>query len=71
MSARKPGKKAKSSLRYESVKLDTLFEVLDAIAWLPSPSPSEIAQFASIDPRTASKVLKMGRLIGLVTAASM
>jgi len=30
------------------------------------PSPKEIAQFANIDPRTAGKLLKNARLIGLV-----
>jgi TIR domain len=53
-------------IRYEAVRLDALFEVLDAIAWLPSPTPKEIAQFADIDPRTAGKILKNARLIGLV-----
>jgi len=59
-------KKAAPSIRYEPVKLDALFEVLDAVAWLPTPSPKEIAQFADIDPRTAGKILKNARLIGLV-----
>jgi len=38
-------KKAPPAIRYEAVKLDALFEVLDAVAWLPNPSPKEIAQF--------------------------
>lgn len=54
------------TIRYEAVKIDALFEVLDAVAWLMSPSPKEIAQFAHIDPRTAGKILKNARLIGLV-----
>jgi hypothetical protein len=66
MAARILNKKAKPSIRYEAVKLDALFEVLDAVAWLPSPSPKEISQFAGIDPRTAGKILKNARLIGLV-----
>lgn len=53
MSAHKPTTKAKPSIRFEPVKLDALFEVLDAVAWLPSPSAKEISQFANIDPRTA------------------
>jgi hypothetical protein len=61
-----PGKKDTPSLRYEAIKLDALFEVLDAVAWLPNPSTREIAQFADIDPRTAGKILKNARLIGLV-----
>ncbi len=66
MTVRAPSKKAAPSIRFEAVKLDALFEVLDAVAWLPSPSPKEIAQFAYIDPRTAGKILKNARLIGLV-----
>lgn len=50
----------------EAVKLDALFEVLDAVAWLQSPSAKEIAQFADVDPRTAGKLLKNARLIGLL-----
>lgn len=66
MVVRAPSKKAAPSIRYEAVKLDALFEVLDAVAWLPSPSPKEVAQFAQIDPRTVGKILKNARLIGLV-----
>lgn len=61
-----PKKKASPTIRYEAVKLDGLFEVLDAVAWLPTPTTKEIAQFADIDPRTAGKLLKNARLIGLV-----
>lgn len=50
MVARSPRKKPKSNIRYEAVKLDTLFEVLDAVAWLPSPSAKQISQFANIPP---------------------
>jgi len=56
----------KPSLRFEAVKIDPLFEVLDAVAWLDAPGTKEIAQYADIDPRTAGKVLKNARLIGLV-----
>lgn len=66
MSVRKPDRKSKPSIRFESVKLDALFEVLDAVAWLPSPSAKDISQFANIDPRTAGKILKNAGLIGLV-----
>jgi hypothetical protein len=66
MAARGPGKNSKPTIRFESVKLDSLFEVLDAVAWLQSPSAKEISQFADIDPRTAGKILKNARLIGLV-----
>src|ERR1700746_3705750 len=56
----------KLELRFEAVKINPLFGVLDAVAWLDSPSVREIAQFADIDPRTAGKVLKNAGLIGLV-----
>ena len=59
-------KKSGSRLQFEAVKIDSLFEVLDAVAWLDSPSTGQIAQYADIDPRTAGKVLKNARLIGLV-----
>lgn len=54
------------SLRFESAKLESLFEVLDAVAWLSSPDVKQISQFADIDPRTAGKLLKNSLLIGLV-----
>jgi hypothetical protein len=66
MAARPPSKKPKPTIRYEAVRLDALFEVLDAVAWLPNPSAKQISQFANIDPRTAGKILKNARLIGLV-----
>lgn len=70
--ARKPPTKrpsvAASSQRFEPAKLDLLFEVLDAIAWLDAPSSSQVAQFAGIDPRTAGKLLKNAVQIGLVDA---
>jgi hypothetical protein len=59
-------KSATSSQRFEPAKIDSLFVVLDAIAWLDGPSSGEIAQFAGIDPRTAGKLLKNARQIGLV-----
>lgn len=58
--------KKKPELRFEPVKIDPLFEVLDAVAWLDSPGTKEIAQYANLDPRTAGKILKNARLIGLV-----
>jgi hypothetical protein len=64
----KSGQK-KPGFRFESVKIEPLFEVLDAVAWLDGPTSKEIAQFAGIDPRTAGKVLKNARLIGLVESA--
>lgn len=56
----------KPAIRFEAVKIDPLFAVLDAVAWLDSPSAKQIALFANIDPRTAGKILKNARLIGLL-----
>ncbi len=61
-----PKKRQKATIRFEAVKIDPLFEVLDAVAFLDSPDTKAIAQFADIDPRTAGKILKNARLIGLV-----
>ena len=58
--------KKKPSLRFEAVKITPLFEMLEAVAWLDSPGMKEIAQYANVDPRTAGKILKNARLIGLV-----
>jgi len=55
-----------SSQRFEPGKVESLFVVLDAIAWLDGPSSGDIAQFAGIDPRTAGKLLKNARQISLV-----
>lgn len=51
----------KLGLRFEPVKIDPLFEVLDAAAWLDSPGTKAIAQYANLDPRTAGKILKNAR----------
>src|SRR6266478_4914759 len=59
-------KNQKSTLRYEAVKIEPLFEVLDAVAFIDSPTTKDIAQYANIDGRTAGKILKNARLIGLV-----
>lgn len=55
-----------STHRFEPAKLDSLFVVLDAIAWLDAPSSGQVAQFAGIDPRTAGKLLKNAVQIGMV-----
>lgn len=69
-SAKRPVAPAKaatnSSHRFEPAKLDSLFVVLDAIAWLDAPTSGQVAQFAGIDPRTAGKLLKNAVQIGLV-----
>lgn len=57
-----------SVLRFEAVKIEPLFGVLDAVAWLDNPTIKHIAQFVDIDPRTAGKVLKNARLIGLLAS---
>lgn len=59
-----------SSHRFEPAKLDSLFVVLDAIAWLDAPTSGQVAQFAGIDPRTAGKLLKNASKIGLVDAVA-
>jgi hypothetical protein len=59
-------KNQKPTLRFEAVKIDPLFEVLDAIAWLDGPTTKDISQYADIDGRTAGKILKNARLVGLV-----
>lgn len=66
LSSRSPS--STRSHRFEPAKLDSLFVVLDAIAWLDTPSNGQVAQFAGIDPRTAGKLLKNACQIGLVDA---
>lgn len=66
---KKPSASANSQ-RFEPAKLDSLFVVLDAIAWLDAPSSGQVAQFAGIDPRTAGKLLKNAVQIGLVDVVS-
>ena len=56
----------KAAFRFEAVNVDSLFEVLDGVAWMDSPGVQAIAQYADIDPRTAGKLLKNARIIGLV-----
>lgn len=65
---RKSALTTSSSHRFEPAKLDSLFVVLDAIAWLDTPDTAQVAQFAGIDPRTAGKLLKNAIQIGLVDA---
>lgn len=56
----------KPSIRFESVRLESVYEVLDAISWLDEPGIKEIAQFSGIDPRTAGKIIKNCTQIGMV-----
>jgi hypothetical protein len=53
-------------IRFEAVKIDPLFGVLDAVAWVDNPSAKQIATYANIDPRTAGKILKNAGMIGLL-----
>ncbi len=69
MPAKSPKRKAnraKREVRFEPAKIDALFTVLDAVAWIDTPTCGQIAQFAGIDPRTAGKLLKNALAIGLV-----
>lgn len=61
---------AEVSQRFEPAKLDSLFVVLDAVAWLDKPTNAQVAQFAGIDPRTAGKLLKNAIQVGLIETAS-
>ncbi len=60
----------KCSVRFESVKLDSVYEVLDGLSWLVEPDMKELAQFSGIDPRTAGKVLKNCAQIGIIREVS-
>ncbi len=53
------------SFGFQSANIDSLFPVLDALAWLDLPSLKQVAQFAGIDPRTAGKLLKNCLTIGV------
>lgn len=53
-------------MRFEAAKVDALFPVLDAVAWLDLPNVGAISQFAGIDPRTTGKLLKNCALLNLV-----
>ena len=56
----------KCSVRFESVRLDSVYDVLDGISWLDEPDIKQIAQFSGIDPRTAGKVIKNCIQIGII-----
>jgi hypothetical protein len=64
---KKANKDSKSTLRFEAVSFDRTFEVLDGIAFLEAPDIKAVAQFAGIDPRTAGKILKNAKTIGIVS----
>lgn len=59
-------KENKCSVRFESVRIESVYEVLDGISWLDEPDIKQIAQFSGIDPRTAGKVIKNCVQIGII-----
>ena len=59
-------KKRTCSLSFDAVKIDSLFPVLDALAWLDLPTMPQVSQFAGIDSRTTGKLLKNCLTIGVV-----
>lgn len=56
----------KCSLRFESVKIESVYNILDGISWLDEPTTRDIAQFSGIDPRTAGKAIKNCIQIGII-----
>ncbi len=58
----------KAPLQFAAASITSLFDVLDAIAFTDGPTIAAIAEFADIDPRTAGKIIKNARLIGLVAS---
>ncbi|CAN5642714.1 hypothetical protein BH20VER1_BH20VER1_05470 [soil metagenome] len=56
---------ADCSLKFNPVALGSIFDVLDAVAWMSNATPSKISQFANIDPRTVGKVLKNTVTLGI------
>lgn len=59
-------KKTLSEPYFQAANLDSLYPVLDSLAWLDLPSVKMISQFAGIDPRTAGKLLKNCVRIGVI-----
>jgi hypothetical protein len=60
----------KCTLSFQPASIDSLFPVLDALAWLDLPDVKQIAQFAGIDPRTAGKLIKNCLTVGMVQTAT-
>lgn len=65
-----PKVEKKCSLRFEPIKLDSIFHVLDGVSWLDKPDNSEISQFSGLDPRTVGKAIKNCLNMGIVTESS-
>lgn len=59
-------KENKCSIRFESVNIVSVYDILDGISWLDEPSIKDIAQFSGIDPRTAGKAIKNCVQIGII-----
>ncbi len=55
-----------STVRFEAAKVESLFPVLDAVAWMDEATTPQIAQFAGLDPRTAGKLLKNAQHLGII-----
>lgn len=53
-------------MRFESVRSEFLFDVLDAISWLDMPDQKQITQFAGIAPQTTGKIIKNCATVGLI-----
>lgn len=68
--ARRAVAKKQCGLRFEACRVDAVFGILDAVAWLNLPTVGQAAQFAGIDPRTAGKLLKNCTTIGVVETVS-
>lgn len=68
--AKKKEQKDQCSLSFQAVNIDSLFPVLDALAWLDLPLVKQVAQFAGIDPRTAGKLLRNSLAIGIAQKAT-
>ena len=64
--AAKKATRRKASFLFHPARLDALFAVLDAVAWMDAPDCAEVAQFAGIDPRTAGKLLKNATTLRLI-----
>jgi hypothetical protein len=64
--SRKTSSKDDGAFKFHPAKIDSLFGVLDAAAFVDSPDAGQVAQFAGVDPRTAGKLLKNGVILGLL-----
>ncbi len=68
-STAKKAAKSKCSFFFHSANIESLFPVLDALAWLDLPDISQISQFAGIAPASTGKLLKNCILIGVAQSA--